>query len=252
MRLSVITVCFNSAATIGDTLSSVAAQRGVDMEHIVIDGASTDATLAIIRNHPWKPARVISEPDSGIYDAMNKGIALATGEVLGFLNADDVYDNPGVLEQVATAFADPAVDATYADLVYVRTEDTTRVVRYWRSGEYQPGAFARGWVPAHPTFYVRRGLVSRYGEFKREHRLAADFEMMLRLIERHRIRLRYIPAVQVRMRLGGATNESLRNVIQQNVEILRAFGENGVAPPNAVLFLARKILAKLGQRLRKP
>jgi hypothetical protein len=144
------------------------------------------------------------------------------------------------------------VDATYADLVYVRPQDTTRVVRYWRSGEYRPGAFARGWVPAHPTFYVRRQLLARYGGFKRGHRLAADFEMMFRLIERHRIRPRYIPAVQVRMRLGGATNESLRNVIQQNLEILRAFGENGFAAPNPVWFLMRKTLAKLGQRLRKP
>jgi glycosyltransferase involved in cell wall biosynthesis len=252
VRLSVVTVCFNSAATIGETLSSVAAQQGVDVEHIVVDGASTDGTLEVIRNHPWRPEKVISERDSGIYDAMNKGIALATGEVVGFLNADDLYDNPGVLAQVAAAFADPTVDATYADLVYVRTEDTTHVVRYWRSGEYRPGAFARGWVPAHPTFYVRRMLLARYGEFKCEHRLAADFEMMFRLIARHHICLRYIPAVQVRMRLGGATNESLRNVIQQNREILRAFGENGARPPNPILFIGRKILAKLGQRLRKP
>lgn len=252
LRVSVITVCFNSAATIGDTMSSIAAQEGVEVEHIVVDGKSTDGTMHVIRNHPWKPDRVISEPDRGIYDAMNKGIRVATGEIVGFLNADDVYDNPGVLKQIAAAFADPGVDATYADLLYVYPDDTTRVVRYWRSGEYMPGAFLRGWVPAHPTFYVRRALLERYGYFKCEHRLAADFELMLRLIVRHHIRLRYIPSIQVRMRTGGATNQNLRNVVRQNLEILRAFGENGVAPPNPMVFVARKTLAKLGQRLRKP
>ncbi len=244
MRPSVITVCFNSAATIADTLSSVAAQEGVEVEHIVVDGASTDGTMEVIRGHAWKPARVISEPDRGIYDAMNKGIAAATGEVVGFLNADDVFASPAALRSIAHAFEHPATDAVYGDLVYVRSNDLGASVRYWRSGPFRVGATAYGWAAPHPTFYVRRRLLEQHGGFDLRFRVAGDAELMIRLLERHRIRVRYLPEVLVRMRVGGVSNRSVHNVLRGNAEIIEALRKNGLPAPSLAGLLLRKVALK--------
>lgn len=244
MRLSVITVCYNSATTIAETLSSVAAQTGVEVEHIVIDGASPDGTLAVIRNHPWKPARVISEPDRGLYDAMNKGIDAATGEAVGFLNADDVFSSPSALRSVAHALEHPATDAVYGDLVYVRPHDLDSVVRYWRSGPFRPGAFASGWAVPHPTFYVRRRLLEQHGGFDLRFKVAGDAELIMRLLERHRIRVRYLPEVLVRMRVGGVSNRSVHNVMRGNAEIIEALRKNGLPAPSLTGLLLRKVALK--------
>lgn len=172
-------------------------------------------------------SRFISEPDGGIYDAMNKGLGLASGEVIGFLNADDMFADGLVLSRVAAAFEDPTIEACFGDLLYV-TEDNQSVVRYWKSRPFVPGSFARGWAPAHPTFYIRRSALERFGGFDFSYRLAADTELMMRYLEKGRVRSAYIPEVQVRMRVGGATNRSFRNIFRQNQEIFRALKKNDV------------------------
>lgn len=228
MKISIITVCYNSAETIGATLRSVREQTYPDIEHIVIDGGSRDATLTVLASEGQHVANVISESDDGIYDAMNKGLAVATGEVIGFLNSDDVLSHAGVIEKIVTVMSDPTVDACHGDLVYVAQGDTDKLVRYWRSSPYRAGLFERGWVPAHPSFYARAALYRQHGGFDLKFRLAADFEMLLRLLEIHRISSVYIPEVMVKMRLGGATNRTFGNVVKQNIEISRAFRKYGM------------------------
>jgi glycosyltransferase involved in cell wall biosynthesis len=245
LRVSVITVCYNAAATIGDTLSSIAAQQDVEVEHIVVDGLSTDSTMDVVRKHPWQPSRVISERDAGLYYAMNKGINLATGDLVGFLNSDDVYADERVLADIAKTMADPAVDACYGDLVYVRHEDLTRVVRYWKSRDYVPGQVQRGWMPAHPTFYIRRRILQEVGGFDTRFRYQSDYELMVRLFCLRRIRTTYIPRVLVRMRMGGHTNRSLLNVARGNLEAYRACRVNGIQV--SPLFIARKLASRVPQ-----
>ena len=231
MKISVITVTWNSAATVADTLASVNAQTHPYVEQVIVDGGSTDATLAIVQAEGRRVGTVVSERDKGIYDAMNKGLKLVTGDVVGLLNSDDILASPEVLATVAEAFADPAVDAVYGDLCYVRQNDTSQVVRYWRSGPFRPGLFARGWAPPHPTLYVRRELYDRFGGFDLDYSLAADFELMVRLLEVHHVRVRYLPQVLVRMRMGGASNKSIASVIRQNREIWRALHAHRLAGP---------------------
>ena len=211
----------------------------------MVDGASTDETLALVSNHHNSNIRLVSEPDKGIYDAMNKGFALATGEVVGFLNSDDFYADSAVIAKIANAFQDPAVDACYADLVYV-TQDNSRVVRYWKSKPFTKGDFAKGWCPAHPTFYVRKSVIERLGFFDLSYKLAADMEFMMRYLECGQVRAAYIPHVLVRMRLGGATNQSGKNIVYQNKEIFSALRKNGV-PFSRMLFVANKVVSRLWQ-----
>ena len=199
----------------------------------------------MVLSHATPQIRLISEPDKGIYDAMNKGFTQATGEVVGFLNSDDFYADAEVLAKIATAFEDPAVDACYADLVYV-TQDNSRVVRYWKSKPFTSGDFAKGWCPAHPTFYVRKSVIERLGLFDQSYKLAADVEFMMRYLERGQIRAVYIPHVLVRMRLGGATNQSWKNIVQQNKEIFSALRKNGV-PFSRMWFAANKMVSRLNQ-----
>ena len=250
LKISVITVCFNSAATIQDTLRSVAAQTHSDIEHIVIDGSSTDGTMEIVNSNRHRLAQVVSEPDRGIYDAMNKGLALATGDIVGFLNADDFYAVPNALELVAAPFSDPDVDAVYADLVYVDAVDTHRIVRYWKSRDYQPGLFLGGWMPAHPTFFVRRGIYEKLGRFDLEFRRQADFELTMRFLEVHRIRSLYLPMILVKMRIGGASNNSIVNIIRGNIEAYRACKKNHL--PVTWLFIVKKMLSRIPQFFNKP
>lgn len=250
MKISVITACFNCAATIGQTLDSIASQTGVDVEHIVVDGASTDATLDVVASHSRKPERLISERDAGVYDAMNKGIAVASGEVVGFLNADDFFAGPDILADVARAMSVPDVDACYADLVYVSPTNTERVVRFWKSCDYRPGMSLSGWMPAHPTFYVRRSVYERFGGFDLEFRRQSDFELTTRLLEVHRIRAVYVPRVWVRMRTGGLSNNSLRGVLKGNLEAYRALRK--LRLPVSPLFMLRKMASRLPQFLARP
>ncbi len=245
MKISVITVSYNSAKTIADTLDAVAMQTHTDIEHLVIDGASKDGTVEMVLSHANPKIRLISESDKGIYDAMNKGFTQATGEVVGFLNSDDFYADSAVLAKISNAFQDPAVEACYGDLVYV-TQDNSRVVRYWKSNSFTNGDFAKGWCPAHPTFYVRKSVIERLGYFDQSYKLAADIEFMMRYLERGQIRAVYIPHVLVRMRLGGITNQSWKNIVQQNNEIFAALQKNS-GPFSRMWFVANKVVSRLWQ-----
>ncbi|MEO6898229.1 MAG: glycosyltransferase family 2 protein [Caldimonas sp.] len=242
MKISVVTATWNSAATVADTLASINAQTHPDVEQIIVDGGSTDATLDIVEAKGQRVAAVLSERDEGIYDAMNKGLKLARGEVVGLLNSDDFLASPDVLAKIAEAFADPSVDAVYGDLCYVRQNMPSQIVRYWHSGPFRSGSFARGWAPPHPTLYVRRELFDRVGGFDLAYSLAADFELMVRLFEVHRVRVRYLPMVMVRMRMGGASNKSLRNIVHQNREIWRALHHHGLAGPMLGWFVHKALL----------
>lgn len=250
-RITVITVCYNSARTIEATLASIAAQTFKDIEHIVIDGGSTDQTLAVIEQWSAHEIRLVSEPDKGIYHAMNKGLALATGEVVGFLNADDLYADPSVLGQVAGVFNEENVDACFADLVYVDKQDIDAVVRYWKSSSFSKGAFSSGWCPAHPTFYARRSVFNRFGVFDESYKLAADAELLMRFLECGQISSFYVPRVWVKMRLGGKTNRNMLNIVKQNLEILRALEKHGLQS-SVLSFAWKKVVARTIQRWQRP
>ncbi|MGJ7543066.1 glycosyltransferase family 2 protein [Variovorax sp. LT1R16] len=251
MKISIITVCYNSAATIGFTLESVAAQTYKNVEHIVIDGGSKDDTLGVIARQGKHVARVVSEPDKGIYDAMNKGLALATGEVIGFINADDFYASPTVLEKIAHAFETTSTDSCYGDLCYVGQEDTTQIVRYWKSSEFRPRAFEAGWCPPHPTFFVKKSVYERFGGFNLEYAVAADVELMARFLEVKKISYRYIPEVLVKMRMGGVSNRSVRGVLRQNVEVKKALLSLGLRFSYLKFFL-NKLISRSLQFIRRP
>ena len=208
MKISVITVCYNSIATLQDTLESILRQTYPDMESIVVDGASKDGTVELIEKYSHQFSgrmKWLSEPDKGIYDAMNKGISMATGDIIGFLNADDYYQDGGVLETIAEAFARHGADAVHGNLHYIN--GAREIVRTWRGTEYRPGSFQRGWCPAHPTFYCKRDCFTRYGGFDPAIGSAADFELMLRFIEKNHISTAYIDRDMVFMRTGGSSTE---------------------------------------------
>jgi glycosyltransferase involved in cell wall biosynthesis len=249
--ISIITACFRSERTVVDTLESVNAQTYPNVEHVIVDGASTDRTMELVREHGKRVTQVLSEPDRGIFDAYNKGLKLATGEVIGILNSDDFYATPLALEAVMAAFADPAVDAVYADLVYVDKDDTSKVVRHWKSRPYRDGDFRRGFSPAHPTLFLRRSVYDRTGGFDPGYRFSGDYEYMLRAFHVHGVRAVYLPQILVRMRTGGATGGSLPFIRKQNLEILRALDAQGVRVFRPGFF-ARKVVDRIMQRLRAP
>jgi glycosyltransferase involved in cell wall biosynthesis len=245
--ITIVTPTYNRAATIQDTIDSILAQDHAEVEHIVIDGASTDGTAEIVRDYGDLIRQFVSEPDGGVFDAMNKGIARASGEVVGILNSDDFYTHPQVLSKVAQAFREHAVDSVYGDLQYVDPQQTHKVIRHWRAGHYRHGNFLYGWMPPHPTFFVRREVYERYGHFDTSFRTAADYELMLRFLYKHRLRVAYIPEVLVRMRAGGISNAGLRSRWHANREDSRAWRKNGLRPKLYTTLL--KPIRKLGQFL---
>ncbi len=228
MRITVITVAFNAASTIADTLESVASQTYSDVELIVIDGASTDGTLAAIKRHGQRVARLVSEPDHGIYDAMNKGLRLATGDIIGFLNADDVYADTGVLERVSAAMGAGTLDALFGDAEFVHPERPDRPLRRYRSDRFRPDRIAWGWMPAHPTLFLRRQVYERFGLFRSDYRIAGDFELVARVFHGGTLKYRHLPEVMVRMRTGGISTGGWRSTLLLNREVLRACRENGI------------------------
>lgn len=244
-KVSIITVCFNSEKTIEDTIKSVVNQTYENIEYIVIDGGSTDKTIEIINKYKENISTLISEKDNGIYDAINKGIKLASGDIIANLNSDDFYIDNEVISDVVTAFNEAKTDLLYADLYYVDTKDTSKIIRYWKSKQYKEGLFLKGWMPPHPTFFVKKEVYQNYGMFNLEFKSAADYEIMLRFIHRYKASITYLSRVIVRMRVGGVSNASLKNRIKANREDKRAWEINGLKPhPLTLIF---KPLSKLGQ-----
>jgi glycosyltransferase involved in cell wall biosynthesis len=249
MKISIITVAFNAASTIADTLRSVASQTHPDIEHIVVDGASTDGTLEIIACQGSHIAKLISEPDHGIYDAMNKGLRLAKGEIIGFLNADDIYMDERVLERVTGIMARNDLDVLFGDVEFVSPARPSRLVRRYRSDHFRPERIAWGWMPAHPSLFLRRRVYERFGTFRTDFRIAGDFEFVARIFRGGTLNYRYVPEVWVRMRTGGISTGGLRNTLLLNREVLRACRENGIS--TNFLKILSKYPAKLYEFLRK-
>ncbi len=245
--ISIITPTFNSATTVKKCLDSIKCQR-CEVEHIIIDGGSTDATLDILKTCS-NASKIVSERDGGVYEAMNKGISMATGDVIGILNSDDFYSGPLVLSNVAEIFTDPNIDSCYGDLAYVDRIDTAKTVRYWKAGCFDERSFYWGWMPPHPTFFVRRWAYEKYGLYNSALGSAADYELMLRFLVRFRLRAVYLPEILVRMRTGGMSNLLLRNRIKANRMDRLAWKINGLLPYPWTLWAKpiRKIPQYLGQ-----
>lgn len=251
-KITIVTITYNAADVLERTLESTIAQTHRDVEHIIVDGASTDQTLTLAFGYKQRSDQqnnghtvsIVSEPDHGIYDAMNKGFRMATGDVVGLINSDDMFCCDNAIEMVMRKFEENSdADAVYADLMYVGSNNTDKVIRNWITGEQRP--MAKGWLPAHPTFYVRKHIYEQYGYFNLRYKLAADFELMLRFIEKYHIRLVYLPENLVRMRYGGATSSSLKNIIRQDKECFSAFKDNQI--PVSCLYPVLRLLSKIKQ-----
>lgn len=245
MKITIVTVCFNSAKYIAGAIQSVVMQNYPDIEYIVIDGGSTDGTVDIVKSYGDKITRFISEPDLGIYDAMNKGLRLATGDVIGILNSDDIFFDNNVLANVANTFVADNCDCLFGDLVYVAPYDTSKVIRYWRTSKMPLAGFSNGWHPPHPSFYAKKSVYERCGYFKDNYNFSADFEIMMRILQVNQHSYSYLAVPMVRMRLGGKTSKNLKNIYLGNLECLKAFKENGLSKSPFYLFL--RILMKLNQ-----
>jgi glycosyltransferase len=248
MKISIVTVVRNNSANIIECLRSVQEQTHTDIEHIVVDGASTDGTTEIIRAFEPPVQKFVSEPDTGIYNALNKGIAMATGQVVGILHADDLFYDKTILGRVAEALQDPRWDACHGDLLYVAKNNTSHTIRTWKSSPYQHGMFYTGWMPAHPTLFIRREHYQRHGGFNESLQIASDYELMLRFLHTKKLTTQYIPYTFTRMRVGGASNRSLKNIFRKTREDLQAWVING-QPLRRYIAVVCKNFRKLPQFL---
>ena len=245
MKLSIITTTYNSAGTVEDTIKSVLNQIGAEIEYIIIDGGSTDGTMDIVNKYKDRIARIISEPDGGMYDAMNKGIKLATGDIVGILNSDDIYISNEIIKTVVEKFEETGADCLWGDLIMVDRKNPAKVIRDWKSAEYRVGSFKKGWHPPHPTFFLKKNIYDKYGLFRTDLGTSADYELMLRFLEKEKITSVYISQVLVQMREGGEGNKSYFNLIKANFGCYKAFKINGlkVSP----FFIIKKPLLKFRQ-----
>jgi len=249
LKVSIITVCYNSATTIEDTIQSIVGQSHPNIEYLVIDGGSTDGTLKIIEKYKDDISTIISEKDKGMYDAINKGIGRCSGELVGILNADDFYIDTEVIAEVVAKMQAEQADSLYSDLYYVAADDTTKVIRNWVSGQYNRQKFLYGWMPPHPTFFVKRTAYEKFGKFNLALKSAADYELMLRFLFKNKLSVCYLPRPLVRMRVGGMSNVSLKNRIKANKEDRKAWRINGLTPKSFTLLF--KPLRKIIQYLKK-
>jgi len=266
VKVSIITASFNNLDTIEDTIRSVLSQKYEDIEYIVVDGASSDGTVEIVKkyanNPPLPPfakgggfsdsrriAKFVSEPDNGIYHALNKGLKMATGDIVGFLHADDVYAHGMVIDWVVSRIMNCNTDSCYGDLQYVHKKDINKIFRHWRSCYYTDGLFKKGWMPPHPTFFVKKEIYDEHGHFNTDFKIAADYELMLRFLERNKISTHYIPEVLVKMRTGGKSNKSLKNLIIKSFEDYKAWKVNKL--DGGLYTILLKNISKLPQFFKK-
>lgn len=246
MRVSIITVVYNGESTINDTIQSILGQTYKDIEYIVIDGGSNDRTLEILEKYKDQISVIVSEKDKGIYDAMNKGVNLASGEIIGILNSDDVYYDCNVIQSILVAFKEnSSLDACYTDLIYVDKLDLNKVVRYWKSRKYYSNFFQDGHVPPHPTLFLKKSVYIQHGLYNIDFKVASDYEFMLRILKLQNVESNYLPFISVKMRLGGESNKSLTNIMRGNKEIFRAWKLNGVKIP--FLLFPKRLFKKLIQ-----
>jgi glycosyltransferase involved in cell wall biosynthesis len=245
MTISIITAVFNRAATIGQALDSVAGQTFSDTEHLIIDAQSTDGTLEEIRRRQNPKVRLVSEPDGGIYDALNKGMRLAHGEIIGLVHSDDYLAHEQVLDRISAAFEDRSIDAVYGDLDYVAADNTARVIRHWKAGDFKPRKLRQGWMPPHPALFIRRRVIDTFGAYDTRYRIAADYDAILRWFGGG-IQAAYIPEVLVKMRVGGESNRSLGRVLLKSKEDLSTIRKNNVGGLGTLML---KNMSKLPQFL---
>lgn len=245
MKISIITAVLNNDDTIEDTIRSVLSQSYKNIEYIIIDGASSDGTLGIIDRYREKISKIVSEPDEGIYDALNKGIEYAKGEIIGFLHADDIYADDKVIEKVVQRMLERNVDSCYGDLEYVSRKDTAKTIRYWKSSIYSENILKKGWMPPHPTFFVKKDIYEKYGFFNADLKIAADYELIIRLLGKYKISTCYIPELLIKMRIGGHSNRNLKNLIIKSSEDYKAWKVNNLN--GGLLTIIQKNLSKIPQ-----
>jgi glycosyltransferase involved in cell wall biosynthesis len=250
LKISIITITYNSESTLSETIESVLSQSYQNIEYIIIDANSTDKTVEIVKSYGERVSTFLSEKDDGIYDAMNKGLKLATGDIVGILNSDDVYFNNRTIEDVIEVFEKEKSSSVYGDLYYVAEDNLEKVSRYWKSSSFKQGSFKKGWHPAHPTFFVKRDIYEKYGYFDLNMEVSADFELMLRFLEKYAISTSYLPKVLVKMRLGGESNSSIKNIIKGNKSILKAFDKNEIEV-NKFSYIFYRFVPKIIQILKK-
>lgn len=248
IKISVVTATFNSSATLPATLESLAAQTYANVEHLVIDGGSSDNTMKLVQSDRFTNRVTLTEPDDGLFDALNKGVARATGEVIGVLHSDDVLGSSDVLASVAREFRDPAVLAVYGNLVYETREAPHKIIRYWHSGEFALQKLRQGWMPPHPTLYLRRSVYERYGSFDCSYRIAADYDFILRIFPHIADGVRYLDKLFVKMKVGGTSNRSIQNIVAKSAEDLRALRSNKIGGWGALVL---KNTSKIGQFWRR-
>ncbi|HXP48942.1 MAG TPA: glycosyltransferase family 2 protein [Bacteroidia bacterium] len=247
LKVTIITACLNNADTLESALQSVVEQDYKNIEYIVIDGASTDGTQALLEKYKSKINVLISEKDKGIYEALNKGLNKATGDIIGFLHADDFYSTSTIISKIAAAFEKENTDCIYGDLQYVDRENSIRIVRNWKSEPYTEGLFLKGWMPPHPTFFLKKKWYDEYGNYNTSLSISADYELMLRMLHKHKLKAIYIPEVLVKMRTGGTSNRTLARRIKANMQDRQAWKINNLKP--GLLTLIKKPLGKIGQYL---
>ena len=249
-KISIITVSFNSAKTIKNTIESVLNQIYTNIEYIIIDGGSTDSTIKIVKSFGDKISFLISEKDNGIYDGMNKGIKASTGEYIGILNSDDFYPNNSVIQDVVNCLLENKTESLYGDLIYVDSEKTDKIIRYWNSGKFDLNKIRKGWMLPHPTFFVKKEIYTKFGLYSEKLKSAADYEMILRLLYKHKISVNYLPKIIVNMRDGGYSNRSIWSRLKGNNEDVMAWEMNGLKISKLLRF--RKPFSKLKQFIKRP
>ena len=245
LKVSIITISYNSAKTLDETIKSVLEQSYDDLEYIIIDGQSADTTVEIIKSYGDRISTYVSEKDDGIYDAMNKGVSLAKGDIIGFINSDDKLNSEDCIWEIVKVFQVNDCDVVYGDKIYTDSKNTSKVIRYWKAGEYDRSNFEKGWMPPHLSTYIRKELYDKYGKFRTDFKIAADYELLFRFMYKHNANSKYLPKVIARMRAGGISNKSIKNILISNYEVYKSWRVNGfsVSP----LIVVRKPFSKITQ-----